>query len=388
MDYKLFLIWFFTSLLFISFGCGIEKPSARGPLLSEPSTENITPYVAASWEAEWENTLAKAKKEGKVVMYTSSVTPATRKNIADAFMKKFNISIENVIGAGGDARISAERRSGLFYTDVFIGGSATLISIIKPEGHLDPLLPMFILPEIKDQNKWWQSELPFIDKERKYVLAFTANRLADFIVINTNVIKPGELTSYNDLLQAKWKGKIALFDPTIPGRGSAWFAARVYTKSPDFEILKKLAGQDVFLSRDHRQLMDWASQGKYPIAIAINAAIINESREAGAPIEEIALKEDIPVIASGTGTLGLFKNPPHPNSSRVFINWLLSKEGQTIWSRWEVGHSVRMDVPTDHLPPNRVRRPEEKLFITENEEYLVWRGAEATKIAREVFSIR
>ena len=50
------------------------------------------------------------------------------------------------------------------------------------------------------------------------------------------------------------------------------------------------------------------------------------------------------------GAVALFNRAPHPNAAKVYLNWLLSKEGQTIFARATGYISARLDVPTDHAP--------------------------------------
>lgn len=45
----------------------------------------------------------------------------------------------------------------------------------------------------------------------------------------------------------------------------------------------------------------------------------------------------------------LVNRAPHPNAAMVFLNWLLTKEGQTAWSKGMGYVSRRLDVPTDHV---------------------------------------
>jgi iron(III) transport system substrate-binding protein len=69
---------------------------------------------------------------------------------------------------------------------------------------------------------------------------------------NTTLTKPEDVRSYDDLLTPKWKGKIGILDPRSGGGGAATWAYFLKIKGEEF--LKKLAGQDMLLSRDQRQL--------------------------------------------------------------------------------------------------------------------------------------
>jgi iron(III) transport system substrate-binding protein len=62
-------------------------------------------------------------------------------------------------------------------------------------------------------------------------------------------------------------------------------------------------------------------------------------------------------VSPANGALALFNKAPHPNAAKIYINWLLSKEGQTIFARANGYISARLDVPTDHTEPWRVPQP-------------------------------
>lgn len=90
-------------------------------------------------------------------------------------------------------------------------------------------------------------------------------------------------------------------------------------------------------------------------------------------------------MASGSGAIALLKRAPHPNAAKVFINWLLSKEGQTIWSRASLQPSARRDIPTDHIDDTiRIPDPKKLPYYTDNEEYLS-KQPEQIKLAKEIF---
>ncbi len=218
----LFLLTLISLLtLFSLWSCGGKESSKI-----IPQTNIVTPSAPATrsaWEVEWDKSLAGAKKEGKVVIYTTlggETTPILRK----AFMDKYSIAVEYIGGTGGEMaqKILTERKAGLYLVDLWQGGNTTLINSLKPAGALDLLEPAFILPEVKDASKWLGGKLEFVDKERTILpyLAYAAPPIA----INTGAVKPEEMKSYRDLLNPRWKGKITIQDPTSPGFGQNWFA--------------------------------------------------------------------------------------------------------------------------------------------------------------------
>jgi ABC-type Fe3+ transport system substrate-binding protein len=62
-------------------------------------------------------------------------------------------------------------------------------------------------------------------------------------------------------------------------------------------------------------------------------------------------------VSPANGSVALFNRAPHPNAAKVYINWLLSKEGQTEFARAAGYVSARVDAPTDHAPSWRVPAP-------------------------------
>src|SRR5437773_70353 len=91
---------------------------------------------------------------------------------------------------------------------------------------LDPLKPQLILPEVVEPKRWKKRKLWFADPEERYVLRVYST-ITGLLHINTDHVKPGDLTKAADLLQPKWRGKVATEDPTVAGSGSNT-AARIY----------------------------------------------------------------------------------------------------------------------------------------------------------------
>ena len=97
-------------------------------------------------------------------------------------------------------------------------------------------------------------------------------------------------------------------------------------------------------------------------------------------------EEGLP-LTTGSGGLGLVKNAGHPNAARIFINWLITKEGLAVWSKANDSPSGRLDVPTDFISPENLRQPGVKYIWAETEEYLL-KEPKLSAVAREIFNIR
>src|SRR5207249_3692339 len=124
------------------------------------------------------------------------------------------------------ARLETERLAGINSVDVFLVGVQTVANVLYPEKMLDPLKPQLILPEVVEPKRWKKGKLWFADPEERYVLRVYST-ITGLLHINTDYVKPEDLTKAADLLQPKWRGKIATEDPTVAGSGSNT-AARIY----------------------------------------------------------------------------------------------------------------------------------------------------------------
>jgi ABC-type Fe3+ transport system substrate-binding protein len=154
----------------------------------------------------------------------------------------------------------------------------------------------------------------------------------------------------------KWKKKIVLHDPRVAGPGQATFTFFFLHPELGANFIRALALQEPLILRDHRQEADAVGQGRYPILLGGNEATVEELIKQGvqlAIVEPRQLKEGSD-ISPGFGALSLFNRQAHPNAAKVYINWLLSKDGQTEFSRATGYVSGRVDVPSDHVAPWRV----------------------------------
>ena len=95
--------------------------------------------------AEWESTLAAAKREGKVSVITD-VTATLRDALTLEFQRKYGISVELFGSTGREVapRVAAERKAGQFLWDIYIHGSTTALEAMIPMGAFDPLEPALI----------------------------------------------------------------------------------------------------------------------------------------------------------------------------------------------------------------------------------------------------
>jgi iron(III) transport system substrate-binding protein len=204
-----------------------------------------------------------------------------------------------------------------------------------------------ILPEVKDPRQWWGGHLWEDNiKTNRYIYSFSADFSAPPF-FNADLVKPGEITSYDDLLNPKWKGKIGFFEPRIPSAGQGLWGFLMKIKGKEF--LQKLVEQNLFISRDGKQLADALGKGTHAIALGVSQRFVDPYINAGIPIKPLMpIKEGLSG-SNGFGTVAVMKNAPHPNATKVYVNWLLGKEGQDLYGRALTQGTRRLDVDTQWL---------------------------------------
>lgn len=369
-----FLIWSCTART----GQNPEKPP--------PAPSIIAAYESAgkNWQLKWDETLKAAKKEGVVVMLNSAGAE-TREAMAPPFAKKYGIQLDYIAARGPEMsqKLLTERKAGLYTVDIYMGGANTPTVTLKPAGVFDPLEQAFLIPEMTDpdivKKVWYQGKLWWLDKDRN-ILAITMSP-SGRIAINLNQVKPDEIKTWRSLLEPRWKGKISMNDPTIEGPGNNWFSGMVNIMGLDY--LRALANQEPVVVRDQRIQVDWLALGKYPITIQPNSDAVTSAINAGVSLTEITPEEGA-FMTSSQGNIALVNRAPHPNAVRIFINWLLSLEGQTQLVAAQRTHSLRIDVPVDQVEPSRLRMPGKKYFSVVSEEMLL-QTPKFREQAKEIF---
>jgi len=357
-------------------------------LLFVSRLEPVSAQTTPDWKPGWEKVLSEAKKEGRVVVW-GNPGELIREAMTQGFKKAFpNIDIE-YSGARGDeqaTRVRAEREGGIYSVDVLLSGTTTAIVYFRPMGALDAIEPALILPEVSDLKYWRDRRLEFSDKENRYNLVFS-NQVLPPLIYNSKQVKVEEIDEVYKLLDQQWKGKIVINDPLPSGPGNVTFRwlwqALGREKAEDF--YRKIRAQAGAVDRDQRRQIEWVAQGKYPVLLGPSSTVGQQLLQRGVKFEILAELKDIGGFISATfGSLMLMNKAPHPNAAKVFINWLLTKDGQLAWSKAMNAPSRRVDVPTDHLPPYVVPKTGVKYWISHMEKE-VGRSAEEEKILKGLF---
>lgn len=327
-----------------------------------------------SWEAQWQEWVAAAKKEGKVVVM-GSADPDVRKLLPAAFKERFGVALEYIGGRGGDlsARLRVERQAGLHTVDVTFGGLGELGATHYQEKWLDPLRPVLILPDAIDATKWKPGKLWFIDPEAKYILRLYNYITGGILSINTQYAKPEDFNTFKEVLNPKWRGKISLYDPTTTGTGSQDATRIYYQFGPEF-LRKLYLDQKPGLSRDKRLLADWVARGTYPISLGVETEGVIRMKEQGLPVELLFPPDSPGTLSAGNGLMALMNGAPHPNAARVFVNWMASKEGMGLlaWARRK--STARNDIDESYVPAWEIPRPGLDYFDSYRWDVIMQRG--------------
>lgn len=358
------------------------KSTSTLPVSQSEASNPITKTSKDATHTEWEKALAGAKKEGKVVVYGAYGLALARDPLIKAFREKFGIDLDITI-AGGDQltrKLFSERAAGIYLADVYMGGSTNILFELIPKNSFDPIAPYLVLPEVKDPSAWLGGSLPFWESKR-VVLASLATIISR-MAINNTMVKQEELTSYKDLLQSRLKGKMVIYDPTTSGGGRAWVTSTIRFMGTDY--IKELKKQEPMLIRDFRLMTEWLAHGKYAVGIGVDWSGVWAAIRDGAPLNLMPVPKEGIVVGAGGGHLAVVNQRPHPNSTIIFTNWILGKEGQTVLSR-AVGYaSRRIDVPTDHLDASMRPGPGVKL-VWESDTSLI-EDEKNAEFIKEVFA--
>ncbi len=270
-----------------------------------PAATAVTPDLVAA-----------ARKEGKVVWYTSAEVQVAER-IAKAFEAAYSgiaIRVERTGAERQFQRIAQERASRVYAVDVVNSSDAAHFVAWKRDDVLAPYVP-------EDVAKFYPAE----HKDPDGLFA-TFRLYLSVIGYNTNLVKAEDgPKSFADLLDPKWKGKIVKAHPGYSG--GIMTATFQMARDLGWDYFEKLAQQNVMqvqsaadpprkLARGERAVMaDGADQQIFLL------------KDAGQPVEIVYPAEGAPLVV---GPNGIFKSAPNPNAARLLQSWLLSVEAQQL----------------------------------------------------------
>jgi len=291
---------------------------------------------------DWNETIANARKEGRVVIYATST--AVVRPISELFEKKYGITVDILEARPTELRerARAEFAAGRINGDVQFNGYSSLAlqrvdGLLQPHGAL-PSTSRLVAPFSTDRT----------------VLPVSAGRFP--ILLNTAMVPPDqEPKSWKDLLDPKWKGRMLGDDPR--GAGAALLTYMVLDDTFGRPFIEKLATQNITFGRDFAVSERRVARGEYPIYFPVNVTSLPNLL--GLPVKGIVPSEGAPYVM---GSAAIHNKAPHPQAARLFLDFLLSDESQRLYA--DSGSTSVTGQVSEKLPPDIARVMEAKLLGT------------------------
>ncbi len=287
----------------------------------------------------------KAKEEGKLVAYLA-MNAADAVTVQATFEKKFPQIKVDLVRAGAPAmlqRVLTEYRGGKIFADVVLG-----FGFIHYELGQKKLLARYdsperqnYVPQFKDKAGFWTNVIPIVHT----------------IAYNPKMLQPAELpVRYTDLLLPKWKGKAGMNSNNI------MFLAAMMThfgKENGMDFLQRLAAQEPQVRGGGTLLTTLVAAGEFPLAFSINENNVENFKQRGAPIDWVRLADP---LYGELVPIGIMVGAPHPNAARVFVDYVLSKEGQELFR-----NLGKLPARSDVAPKYSIDRDKIGMIPTEEE---------------------
>src|SRR5499433_1071224 len=257
-----------------------------------------------------------AKKEGKVVWYTS-VDLKLSEQIGKAFEAKYPGVSCKVERTGAERilqRIGQEYSANVHAVDVVNSSDASHLVYWKDQGLLAPYLP-------EDVAKYYPHEHKDADGTYASFRVFLC-----VIAYNTSLVKKEEAPkSFGDLLDPKWKGKIVKAHPGYSG--TIMTATYQMQRDLGWTFFEQLAKQNIMQVQSSADPPKKLDLGERAVMADGNEYNIFQMKEAGRPVEPVYAAEGSPLII---GPNGVFKSSPNPNAAKLFQSFCLGREAQQL----------------------------------------------------------
>jgi iron(III) transport system substrate-binding protein len=291
------------------------------------------PAVAWPQSSPNQKLIDAAKKEGELVYYTT-MTLDQSKAVVDRFEKKYGIKATLFRTGGGPLlnKIFTEARGGRYDWDIVVGRGEMVLPLIQRK-----LVASYHSPESKMIDE------QLVDKEGFWTAYYVNSYVLGW---HTKQVKKQDVPrTYDELLNPKWKGGLISLDTEAYGMFEGLKGA--WGKEKALAYFKKLAAQEPVLKRGNTERVQLAVAGEYPLIIAYNQTI-QRMTSRGAPIDWLPLEPAVTQV----NPVMIAAKAPHPNASRLFYDFILSKEGQEMLKGMQ-RIPVRKDVEPD--PPRLFR---------------------------------
>jgi len=323
----------------------------------------LEPAVARSQSALNPKLLEGAKKEGEVVWYTT-MTLDQSQQVVNQFQKKYPFIKPTLFRTGGGPllnKIMTEARGNLYAWDVTVGRGEMVIPLMEKK-----LIAAYHSPETK------MIDNDLVDNEGYWTAYYVNSYVLGY---NTKLVKKEDVPrTYEALLNPKWKGGQISVDTEAYGMLQGLIGA--WGREKAISYFKRLAALDPVPKRGNTERVQLAVAGEYPLILAYNQTM-ERMTQRGAPIDWVPLE---PAVVQVNPVM-LASKAPHPNAGKLFLDFILSKEGQELLRKFS-RIPVRKDVEPD--PPRLFRGY--KRVIESPEGYKNF--DETVKLYLEIFKLR
>ena len=291
-----------------------------------------------------------AKKEGKVVWYTSLALPSAEKvaKLFEAAYPGIKVEVHRTGSQRILQRVMQELQANLKLVDVIHTSDAGHFVLLKEKKLLMKYTPAGVDPfpaGFKDRDGYY------------YGLRATVNVIA----YNTKLVSAGEVPKgWKDLLDPKWKGKLVTAHPGYSGVIATHVLALVHLHGWDY--FKQLAQNKLMLVQSAVDPAGVVASGERLVAVNGGDYYYYQMKKKGNPIEVVYPKEGVPLVVSPTAIASF---APHPNAAKLFTDFTFSRELQQVMADSEglyTGH------PEVKYPSDKPKLSELKLLPVDAEE--------------------
>lgn len=328
-------------------------------LLGSAAAGSMEPQADA---ARWQEVQRLGAEEGRVVV-AGPAFPNLREAVSRAFEADTGIRLEWQPLTGGPgpfvARLARELEAGAVGTDVYVGGSTICYSMNRERPATEDLREVLIDPSVTDRSVWRHGRLSILHGSPSHDDDFwcalnTAEWVMGDLFVNSRFIDPGTIRSWRDLLDPKYRGRIAAHDPRHPGAGR-YTAAYLYELFGEEFVRDLYVGQQAAFYRSYGELPTDVARGRYWIGISMVQAGVEPLRQRGLPLVRVFPEDGPGLLTGGFGGIMKLRGGPNPNAGVVFINWWASQRGQRIAECELMEQSLRNDLETLDCVPQWAR---------------------------------
>ncbi len=354
-----------------------------------------------SFNDEWAKLIKAAQAEGTIVHVLGGSASRQYRPVIKAFDKKFGVKSIVSTGSGTDQvnRLLAENRAGVYTADVIQIGDAGALRL-HAGGGLAPLRPLLIHPSVLDGKKWFRGRLFFADTDTKtFVLNHGAYASPFNLGMRYNIdrVSQADIDSMNsvfDYLDPKWKGKLVAIG-ALSDQVAGYYTYMVHPDVGEEWVQRWFdPAHGVTFTDNCKLIVDGIAKGKFAFGVSIGSCRRDLDRLIRQGVRAKRMNKpfkEAPTLsgAAAGDNIEFAKNAPHPNAAKLFINWFLSKEGQTLKHQISEGSpdpTLREDVPcTGKVDPRECREPGVKYLYLNADPQFASRRDDAIIKARKIF---